>query len=240
MTMTMMMMMTTSESGRVARGRRAIGYRPTEWRARGVRPSPHLLAVLTRQVLFACVPPTNILGAWPAFFVSLFFIALCTAAVSEFASNFGCVVGIPDQVTAITVVALGTSLPDTFASRVSVVRDETADNAVGNVTGSNAVNVYLGLGTPWIIGALYHQLAPSGAGAYFVPAEGLAFSVVVFGAFAIVTLAVLMARRKLVGGEVGGPKPLAYACSAFLVLLWLLYILLSSLYSTGQLPNVPL
>ncbi|KAG8463670.1 hypothetical protein KFE25_003943 [Diacronema lutheri] len=199
----------------------------------------HMLSFFWK-VLFACVPPTNILGAWPAFFVSLFFIALCTAAVSEFASNFGCVVGIPDQVTAITVVALGTSLPDTFASRVSVVRDETADNAVGNVTGSNAVNVYLGLGTPWIIGALYHQLAPSGAGAYFVPAEGLAFSVVVFGAFAIVTLAVLMARRKLVGGEVGGPKPLAYACSAFLVLLWLLYILLSSLYSTGQLPNVPL
>lgn len=38
---------------------------------------------------------------------------------------------------------------DTFASKVSAVQDKYADNAVGNVTGSNAVNVFLGIGIAW-------------------------------------------------------------------------------------------
>ena len=62
------------------------------------------------------------------------------------------------QVTAITIVALGTSLPDTFASKIAAVNEKTADNAIGNVTGSNSVNVFLGLGIPWIIAAIYHAI----------------------------------------------------------------------------------
>lgn len=46
-----------------------------------------------------------------------------------------------DSITAITLVALGTSLPDTFASKTATIDDDNADAAVGNVTGSNSVNV---------------------------------------------------------------------------------------------------
>ena len=51
----------------------------------------------------------------------------------------------------------GTSLPDTFASKAAAVSDDTADAAVGNVTGSNAVNVFLGLGLPFVIASAYWQ-----------------------------------------------------------------------------------
>ena len=71
------------------------------------------------------------------------------------------------QVTAITFVALGTSLPDTFASKVAAVNEKTADNAIGNVTGSNSVNVFLGLGIPWIIAAIYHAIYVRLDGALF-------------------------------------------------------------------------
>ena len=37
--------------------------------------------------------------------------------------------------TGITIIALGTSLPDTFASRTAARQDEYADAAIGNVTG---------------------------------------------------------------------------------------------------------
>ena len=60
-----------------------------------------------------------------------------------------------DTVTAITFVALGTSLPDTFASRSAAIASSTADAAITNVTGSNSVNVFLGLGLSWVIGAIY-------------------------------------------------------------------------------------
>lgn len=44
---------------------------------------------------------------------------------------------------------------DTFASKVAAVQDKYADASVGNVTGSNAVNVFLGIGIAWSIGAIY-------------------------------------------------------------------------------------
>ena len=45
--------------------------------------------------------------------------------------------------------------PDTFASKVAAIQDEYADNSVGNVTGSNAVNVFLGIGIAWSMAAIY-------------------------------------------------------------------------------------
>jgi len=50
---------------------------------------------------------------------------------------------------------MGTSLPDTFASRIAAQKEKTADNAIGNVTGSNSVNVFLGLGLPWALASCY-------------------------------------------------------------------------------------
>jgi len=93
------------------------------------------------------------MGGWACFFGSLAFIGIVTAVVGEFANLFGCVLGIKPAITAITFVALGTSLPDTFASMAAAQAEKYADSAVGNVTGSNSVNVFLGLGLPWVIAA---------------------------------------------------------------------------------------
>jgi len=68
------------------------------------------------KVLFAIVPPPHWANGWPAFIIALSFIGGVTAVVGEVASLLGCVVGMEDSITAITFVALGTSLPDTFAS----------------------------------------------------------------------------------------------------------------------------
>jgi Ca2+/Na+ antiporter len=76
-------------------------------------------------------------------------IGLLTAVVSDLATIFGCIVGLKDTVTAIVFVALGTSMPDTFASKLAAVNEQYADCSVGNVNGSNAVNVFLGLGLPF-------------------------------------------------------------------------------------------
>merc|ERR1719158_2032650 len=99
------------------------------------------------------------LGGWACFGGALGAIGAVTAIVGDLAALLGCCMNIPDDITAITLVALGTSLPDTFASKVAAQQDDTADNSVGNVTGSNSVNVFLGLGLPWAIGAIYWEAA---------------------------------------------------------------------------------
>jgi solute carrier family 8 (sodium/calcium exchanger) len=114
-------------------------------------------ATIGWKLLFACIPPTDIAGGWAAFGVALTFIGIVTAVVGEVATILGCVAGIQPSVTAITLVALGTSLPDTFASVTAARTSKYADSAVGNVTGSNSVNVFLGLGLPWVMAAIYNN-----------------------------------------------------------------------------------
>lgn len=68
------------------------------------------------KVAFATVPPASYGGGAPCFFISLTMIGIVTFIVGEVATVLGCVLYIKESVTAITFVALGTSLPDTFAS----------------------------------------------------------------------------------------------------------------------------
>ena len=68
------------------------------------------------KVLFALVPPAGTWGGAPCFIISLCFIAFVTIIVEDVATVLGCVLNIKESITAITFVALGTSLPDTFAS----------------------------------------------------------------------------------------------------------------------------
>jgi len=183
------------------------------------------------KIIFALIPPAGMAGGWPCFFVSLIMIGGLTAIVGDLAGIFGCLVGLKDSVTAITFVALGTSLPDTFASKAAAVGETCADNAIGNVTGSNSVNVFLGLGLPWMIAAIYH--ASKGA-EFKVEAGSLGFSVTVYTCCAILTIGVLMLRR-YVGAfgksELGGPTATKYISALFLVFLWIMYVVLSSLQS---------
>lgn len=181
------------------------------------------------KVLFALVPPTGFMGGWLTFFVSLGAIGLLTAVIGDLAGIFGCIVGLEDTVTAITFVALGTSLPDLFASKGCARSEKYADNAIGNVTGSNSVNVFLGLGLPWVFAASYWHVK----GVPFdVPSESLGFSVGIYCATSISCIALLMLRRHLTffgKGELGGPRLGALLSAGFLVFLWILYIVLSAL-----------
>lgn len=70
---------------------------------------------------------------------------------------------------------------------------DSADSAIGNITGSNSVNVFLGLGLPWVIASTYWSINLDKD--YEVPAGSLSFSVYVFLIVAVLCFAVLVLRR---------------------------------------------
>ncbi|XP_053093462.1 sodium/calcium exchanger 1b isoform X1 [Pangasianodon hypophthalmus] len=186
----------------------------------------HFLTVFWK-VLFAFVPPTDYWNGWACFVVSIIMIGVLTAFIGDLASHFGCTVGLKDSVTAVVFVALGTSVPDTFASKVAAIQDQYADASIGNVTGSNAVNVFLGIGVAWSIAAIFHQ---SKGREFRVEPGNLAFSVTLFTIFAFICVATLMYRRRPdIGGELGGPRTAKALTTMLFISLWLLYILFSSL-----------
>ncbi|XP_056403142.1 sodium/calcium exchanger 3 isoform X1 [Hyla sarda] len=186
----------------------------------------HFLTVFWK-VLFACVPPTEYLNGWACFVVSIIIIGILTAIIGDLASHFGCTIGLKDSVTAVVFVAFGTSVPDTFASKVAATQDVYADASIGNVTGSNAVNVFLGIGIAWSVAAIYWA---SKGQEFHVQAGTLAFSVTLFTIFAFVCISVLLYRRRpSIGGELGGPRGCRLATTLLFVTLWLLYILFATL-----------
>jgi len=204
----------------------------------------HIIFFPWKMTYALFTPPPTYIGGWLCFVVALLHIGALTAIIGDLAELFGCAAGIDDNITAITFVALGTSLPDTFASKAAATQDEWADASIVNVTGSNSVNVFLGIGLPWLLASVFwaingpnekwiDQYGAKYGGQYpnaaFVVtgAEEVAFSVMVFTVNALTCLAVIRVRRLYYGGELGGaadPK----ACSSFLLfLLWVSYIGLS-------------
>lgn len=102
----------------------------------------------------------------------------------------------------------------------------SADEAIGNVTGSNAVNVFVGLGLPWVISAYYQD---SKNKPYETPPGSLAFSVILFLITSITCFIILFIRRCTLGGELGGPPVTKYLTGVIFVCLWLIYIIFSIL-----------
>jgi len=182
------------------------------------------------KVAFATVPPCEYWSGWACFIVSILQIGVCTAIVGDVASHLGCTIGLKDTVTAITFVALGTSVPDTFASKVAAVQDEYADSSIGNVTGSNGVNVFLGIGVAWSMASIYHAAKGTEEG-FRVNPGSLGFCLTVFCILAVVAILLLVIRRSPImgGGELGGPPIQKKICATMFFGFWFLYVVLSAL-----------
>lgn len=194
----------------------------------------HLLS-MPWKVFFALIPPKKMCGGWFAFVVALSLIGFIVSIVGEFAELLGCTIALKTGVTAITIVALGTSLPDTFASKQAAQNSEYADSAIGNVTGSNSVNVFLGMGLPWVIATIYHKVNYNSN--YKVPAGSLTFSVIIFLICSLFCFIILVGRRIVYGGELGGPEPMRTITGYLCFLLWLIYVTMLTLDAYSLLPS---
>lgn len=62
--------------------------------------------------------------------------------------------GVSDLVIGLTIIAIGTSLPELAASIASILKKE-ADIAIGNIIGSNMFNILAVLGIPALINPDY-------------------------------------------------------------------------------------
>lgn len=93
------------------------------------------------------------LPLWKAFLYSiigLVMIVLGSNISVDAASEIARVFGVSERVIGLTIVALGTSLPELFTS-VNAAKKGNADLAIGNIVGSNIFNFLFVVGTSSII-----------------------------------------------------------------------------------------
>lgn len=90
------------------------------------------------------------------------------------------------------------------------------------------MNVFLGLGLPWVFASLYYQNQDPPIN-YKVPSKGLDLSVALFLCCSVVAVLIMTGRRICLKGELGGSKSGRMVSAIAYVMLWLTYIVVSSL-----------
>ena len=117
-------------------------------------------------------------------------------------------IGLKDEVTAITLVTFGTSQIDLFASRIAAVNDPIADNSIGNVVAANAIGVFLGgnfpvscsdhywfchsgLGFPWLVASIYWEYYDPVVG-FEVNSKSINFQVIFSAIYKVETIKVVV------------------------------------------------
>lgn len=137
------------------------------------------------------------------FLESIIFIAALSYLLVEMAVASAHILQIPESIIALTVLAVGTSIPDLFSS-IIVAKQGRGDMAVSNAIGSNIFDILVGLGLPFMIVMLL--------GTDTIEAGGnLIRSVIILFGSVLLLVLLLLLRRWKVGKPTGIILILAYA-----------------------------
>ena len=135
--------------------------------------------------------------------------------------------------------SLATAIGTFFALRASM-GGSCVSASVRNAAGSNTATASDSAIAEWAIkyqgdADVQKWMADNpGKAAFVVPSGDLGLSVIVFCVCAFSCLATLQIRRTVFGGELGGPATPRLATGVFFVALWVIYVTVSGLKSTGK------
>lgn len=90
------------------------------------------------------------------FLASILAITVLSWALVEAGVVLATRLGIPGAIIGLTVLAVGTSVPDLLSS-IAVARQGKGDMAVSNAVGSNIFDILVGLGLVWMVMILFNQ-----------------------------------------------------------------------------------
>jgi K+-dependent Na+/Ca+ exchanger-like protein len=115
------------------------------------------------------------------FIVSIGLISILSWILVRSAVGISESLGIPELLIGLTIVAIGTSIPDLISSMI-VARQGRPGMAINNAIGSNVFDILIGLGLPFL---LYVLINGTGFG---IASENLIFSVSILMASAVILL----------------------------------------------------
>ncbi len=140
------------------------------------------------------------------FFIAILIIAALSWVLVESAVGISHILNIPEAIIALTVLAVGTSVPDMFSSLI-VSKQGRGGMAVSNAVGSNIFDILIGLGLPFII-----VIAVSG-GSLAIKTDELTISILILFGSVIVLMFLMIINKWKIGKKMG----------IFLIALYLVY-----------------
>ena len=98
----------------------------------------------------SAIPNMSNTRAIVTFLTALVFLLLSAELLVWAASNIAQWLGVSELLIGLTVIAVGTSLPELVVSMTSALKDQT-DMAIGNIVGSNIFNILAVLSIPCVL-----------------------------------------------------------------------------------------
>lgn len=130
------------------------------------------------------------------FVISIILIALLSWALVESAVVISELLRVPKVIIALTVLAIGTSVPDMISS-VIVAKQGRGGMALSNAIGSNIFDILIGLGLPWTIIIIARDVTVP------VVTDDLFVSVVLLFASVLTILVILLINNWSIGRRAG-------------------------------------
>ncbi|MDX1629343.1 MAG: hypothetical protein R3345_11625, partial [Fulvivirga sp.] len=156
-------------------------------------------------ILDRIFPPKDYI--WTTFIFSIGAIAILCWVLVESAIGISHILQVPEVIIALTVLAIGTSIPDMISS-VIVARQGRSGMAVSNAIGSNIFDILIGLGLPWLLLLLFTDES------ILTSTEDLYESVLLLIASVIFIFLTLLIGRWKIGRNAG----------VFLIALYIFYL----------------
>ncbi len=142
------------------------------------------------------------------FLISIVLIAALSWVLVDAAVAISQILDIPEVIIGLTVLAVGTSIPDLFSSLI-VARQGRTNMAVSNAVGSNIFDILIGLGVPFIVYMLIN------GGTVDAGNGSLTYSVILLNGSVVLLLVLLLFSRWYLGKRIGW----------FLILLYTVYVI---------------
>ncbi|MFW5974598.1 MAG: calcium/sodium antiporter [Bacteroidota bacterium] len=133
---------------------------------------------------------------WVLFFISLVWISLLSWVLVESAIKISYALQIPEAIIALTVLAVGTSIPDLISSYL-VAKDGKGGMAVSNAIGSNIFDVLVGLGLPWFVALVFLQKEVE------VVTQNLFLSVILLFSSVVIVFVLIAIRKWVIRPQTG-------------------------------------
>ena len=144
---------------------------------------------------------------WAVFFFFFVWISALSWVLVESAIHVSHALNVPEAIIALTVLAIGTSVPDLISSYL-VAKDGKGGMAISNAIGSNIFDVLVGLGLPWLIALLFYKDEVE------VVSKNLFSSVIVLFSSVVIVFLLLAWRRWIIRKQTG----------IFLIGVYILYL----------------
>jgi len=129
------------------------------------------------------------------FFISILLIGFLSWVLVESAIVISTILHIPQAIIALTVLAIGTSMPDLISS-VIVAKQGRGSMAICNALGSNIFDILIGLGVPWLIIIFYTESLQ-------VSQDNLLTSIILLLGSVIILFSILLVKKWKIGRGTG-------------------------------------